>query len=433
MRSSAGSRSMKSIDKVSKGSGRRSSKSLAGSRKSSKSKRSSEEAVKSSSGLSKSMSEVIEEECLDTIYLIEAVVLDDSWPLRMDEWRAVDILKEEMLYRSTLRESTSTGKKSYQSGVKYSQYSNSEYAVEPPYWVMQVIYNSDDSVQFSKDTRREREIVKMKKKWYKMDSLRYDISQDLRLLYLLDTRIINENLPGDIAILRSLDPNVFAGEILPPYDISEFMTGRRPPPARTDENLYGEGSSEFNNVDDWEKTNEDESLEAGKSSSGESSDALWEEEKRNPSVIDTNFLEQLGEEDGCQICVVETKISHDDARRLKTNEDFENDILDEQRILDEFAVKHDNMVEEMNNFVAEQTVNFEQLEDWFNGRCKANIQIQRLPETKCREDTAIIMEYALSLKAEYIQNVLDAIEKAKPKEEKAEKKKDKKDKGKKKK
>ncbi|KAJ8937330.1 hypothetical protein NQ314_011936 [Rhamnusium bicolor] len=68
------------------------------------SKKSERNSLRSRSGGATSRKSLTEDE---TVYLIEASVVDNTWPLTAEEWKNIQNLKADMLYGASLRETSS--------------------------------------------------------------------------------------------------------------------------------------------------------------------------------------------------------------------------------------------------------------------------------------------------------------------------------------
>ncbi|KAK5649575.1 hypothetical protein RI129_000604 [Pyrocoelia pectoralis] len=126
----------------------------------------------------------------DTTYLVEAFVIDDSWPLTNGEWDVVQEIKSkrsiEYLYvpDSQAESSISSKKKRPQSaGSSKCSTGYTLFAISP-YWTLEVISNSNDQVTAQIDNRRDEEIIEIKKKWYGDDSERFIKSKLLSFIYI---------------------------------------------------------------------------------------------------------------------------------------------------------------------------------------------------------------------------------------------------------
>nr|CAH7764054.1 unnamed protein product [Callosobruchus chinensis] len=138
-------------------------------------------------------------------FFIEAYVLDDSWPLDVNEWKVVRNLRSQMQFRPP----------------EHERIDVRNWSQQYPNWSLEIIYNNLATIR--KDTTREEQIRDMKAEWYELDPDRYDVSQEYREKYLEEHLQPNLNLTDELLQERHLIPEVFDEEILPPYDITQYM------------------------------------------------------------------------------------------------------------------------------------------------------------------------------------------------------------------
>lgn len=85
------------------------------------------------------------------LYYIEAFVLDNSWPLTDVEWTVVSQAKAKNA-RDVKTKMQSGNKTSSRSGLSTTrkntkQFANDDQALEPPYWILQVVADAQDAVE----------------------------------------------------------------------------------------------------------------------------------------------------------------------------------------------------------------------------------------------------------------------------------------------
>lgn len=142
-------------------------------------------------------------------YTIEAMVLNNSWPLTEFEWKMVNKLRKDMSFRNKNMAEKSAKKKSIGS-------------LDSPYWVLQVVTNNEDIIYLQKDSKREEEILEMKTHWFEGNSKRYEEAIALRKKYL-QMNLVPNSKRAPSAKIRSLDPKLFEVSVLPEYDLSPFI------------------------------------------------------------------------------------------------------------------------------------------------------------------------------------------------------------------
>lgn len=153
-----------------------------------------------SSMSSKSLAESIYKE---TEFIVEAYVLDDSWPLTKEEWDVVETAKKKKLVRpndpeccslkieetslsSKLKSKSSEVDDTFKKLASAMRHKSSlksattSFRKEKPNWKLYVAHESSSFVIVEIDRRREDEIRKMKKSWYDSDPSRYATSCELR-------------------------------------------------------------------------------------------------------------------------------------------------------------------------------------------------------------------------------------------------------------
>ncbi|XP_076670806.1 androglobin [Andrena cerasifolii] len=131
-----------------------------------------------------------EESMNHRIYYAEAFVLDDSWPLTMSEWAAVtDIrIKPSGSIVKTKSFASAVGRLSKPELLKSKKGSkqsvDSHQALEPPYWILQVVTDSGSGVEVSEDKSKEKEIAQMKEAWAKENPDSLERGKELRQAFL---------------------------------------------------------------------------------------------------------------------------------------------------------------------------------------------------------------------------------------------------------
>ncbi|KYM98476.1 Calpain-7-like protein [Cyphomyrmex costatus] len=122
------------------------------------------------------------------LYYIEAFVLNNSWPLTDIEWivanqakvkRVVDIKTK---IQSENKASSRSGLLTV--GKDTKQIANDGQALEPPYWILQVVTDAQDAVEICEDKNKEQEIILLKESWWSKDPTRPERGKILRETFL---------------------------------------------------------------------------------------------------------------------------------------------------------------------------------------------------------------------------------------------------------
>ncbi|KAL3276798.1 hypothetical protein HHI36_012161 [Cryptolaemus montrouzieri] len=125
-------------------------------------------------------------------YNLEIYVVDNSWPLTIEEWKKIKILRENTYFANivvqeltqhklkdshskTLMKSTKDFRKSVLKRIE---------AIEKPWYLLQYSFRANGQAVMIKDKRDENELFELKKSWYDADSERYQRSVELRQKYL---------------------------------------------------------------------------------------------------------------------------------------------------------------------------------------------------------------------------------------------------------
>ncbi|XP_011877856.1 PREDICTED: uncharacterized protein LOC105567532 [Vollenhovia emeryi] len=121
-----------------------------------------------------------------SLYYIEAFVLNNSWPLTDVEWTVAGQAKVKSARDVTAK--TQSGKASSSSGLSMKkdtkQFANERQALEPPYWILQIVTDARDAVEICEDKSREQEIVLLKESWWSKDPNRLECGKNLREAFL---------------------------------------------------------------------------------------------------------------------------------------------------------------------------------------------------------------------------------------------------------
>ncbi|CAK9814641.1 ADGB [Anthophora plagiata] len=126
----------------------------------------------------------------DKNYYVEAVVLDDSWPLTKSEWSHVSefrikptgsLIKIRLSSSNTGRLSKSESLRSKRSS-KQSVHSGP--TLESPYWILQVVTDAESELEISQDRTKEIEIAKMKEAWAEENPDSLERGRELREAFI---------------------------------------------------------------------------------------------------------------------------------------------------------------------------------------------------------------------------------------------------------
>ncbi|KAG5317869.1 ADGB protein, partial [Pseudoatta argentina] len=103
------------------------------------------------------------------LYYIEVFVLNNSWPLTNDEWIVVNQTKikraEDIKTKSENRALSGSSLSTMKKDTK--QFASDDQALEPPYWILQVVTDARDIVEIYEDKSKEQEIILLKEMWLK--------------------------------------------------------------------------------------------------------------------------------------------------------------------------------------------------------------------------------------------------------------------------
>ncbi|XP_015190977.1 PREDICTED: androglobin-like [Polistes dominula] len=124
-----------------------------------------------------------------TVYYIEAFVLDNSWPLTDAEWSVVleKKTKRENLpvrNKSSISSSIRLIKRSETTRTRRSSKHQNDQHLDPPFWTLQAVIDADSGVEIIQDKRREEEIASLKESWSKDDPERPKRCKQLRETFL---------------------------------------------------------------------------------------------------------------------------------------------------------------------------------------------------------------------------------------------------------
>ncbi|XP_070158784.1 androglobin [Polyergus mexicanus] len=119
------------------------------------------------------------------LYYIDAFVFDNSWPLTNVEWAVVnqaktknaEVFKTKMQSGIKVSSNLSTARKD-------SKQLNNNQALEPPYWILQIVTDARDTVEIYQDKKREQEIALLKESWWSKDPGRFKRGKELRETFL---------------------------------------------------------------------------------------------------------------------------------------------------------------------------------------------------------------------------------------------------------
>ncbi|XP_017795550.1 PREDICTED: uncharacterized protein LOC108576984 [Habropoda laboriosa] len=126
----------------------------------------------------------------DKNYYVEAIVLDDSWPLTKSEWSLVSefrikptgsLVKTRLSFSNTGRLSKSESLRSRKSS---KQSVDSGQTLESPYWVLQVVTDAESELEITQDRTKEKEIAQMKEAWAEENPDSLEQGRDLREAFI---------------------------------------------------------------------------------------------------------------------------------------------------------------------------------------------------------------------------------------------------------
>lgn len=124
------------------------------------------------------------------LYYVDAFVFDNSWPLT-DVERAVvnqaktknaEDFKTKMQFG--IKVSSNLSRSNLSTARKDSKQLNNNQALEPPYWILQVVTDARDAVEICQDKKREQEITLLKESWWSKDPGRFKRGKELRETFL---------------------------------------------------------------------------------------------------------------------------------------------------------------------------------------------------------------------------------------------------------
>ncbi|KYN44433.1 Calpain-7-like protein [Trachymyrmex septentrionalis] len=121
------------------------------------------------------------------LYYIEAFVLNNSWPLTDVEWRVVNQakIKRAKDIKTKIQSENKASSKSDLSTMRKDtkQFASDGQALEQPYWILQVVTDSQDVVEIYEDKSKEQEIILLKEMWLK-DPSQAERGKNLRKVFL---------------------------------------------------------------------------------------------------------------------------------------------------------------------------------------------------------------------------------------------------------
>ncbi|XP_030759085.1 androglobin-like [Sitophilus oryzae] len=153
-------------------------------------------------------------EAIRSEYVLEANVVDQSWPLTSKEWTNVqNCRKSQYLYQTT--ESDEKHK------VTPSQ-KKPHLATEPPFFVLDLVYGAAEGLEFLEDNLKLEKRKRTKRKWFEKDKGRFSKAREFRTQFLNNHTIIRKLSlkDGD----RSNTAEDFLEKIVEEFPIEEFLT-----------------------------------------------------------------------------------------------------------------------------------------------------------------------------------------------------------------
>ncbi|XP_017876263.1 uncharacterized protein LOC108622717 [Ceratina calcarata] len=127
----------------------------------------------------------------DKVYHVEATVLDDSWPLTRAEWCLVSEFKIKptgSVMKTKLPSCLSAGRVSKAESVRSRKVSkqsvDNSSTLESPYWILQVVTDSESGLEISQDRTKEEAIARMKEEWAKENPDSLERGRELREAFI---------------------------------------------------------------------------------------------------------------------------------------------------------------------------------------------------------------------------------------------------------
>ncbi|KAL1505284.1 hypothetical protein ABEB36_004881 [Hypothenemus hampei] len=149
-----------------------------------------------------------------TEYILEATVVNNSWPLTAEEWAYVQKQKEKnylnLLDESNFTRHLSKERKSITSVLR-----------EEPFWTLDLIYNSSKSMDLVADESESEKRKGLKSQWFN-DIERYKRAMGLRQSFLEEHLISKSNYTIE-SDKRSNDPKDFSTKILQEAPLDQYI------------------------------------------------------------------------------------------------------------------------------------------------------------------------------------------------------------------
>ncbi|CAG9769843.1 unnamed protein product [Ceutorhynchus assimilis] len=145
-----------------------------------------------------------------TLYILEARVVDDSWPLTADEWNRVQNARVKNYVNYVAGRSQKKLKKSL------------SLTIEEPYWKLDLVYPASSVIEFKQDVTEKEQRKAMKMEWFE-DPERYTRGTDLRDAYLQD-HLEHKSAPSIDKCLRSNNKEDFALQVIRDEPLDDYMT-----------------------------------------------------------------------------------------------------------------------------------------------------------------------------------------------------------------
>ncbi|XP_057666356.1 uncharacterized protein LOC130900054 [Diorhabda carinulata] len=186
----------------------------------------------SSCGVSKRIASLLLADADPEKYVIDITVLDDSWPLTQEEWNISDEEREKRLKVGPFVEKKPSEDileeiESSRSSTKILEpveRNQSEFSIKNgPFSTIKLYFTQSDEVTLTRWTQKEDIIKELKTSWYQENPERYETAKILRQDFLENNQIPNVNRWIDTEA-RSLLPEVFKTEIIPPLDYTPYLT-----------------------------------------------------------------------------------------------------------------------------------------------------------------------------------------------------------------
>ncbi|XP_048524202.1 androglobin-like isoform X2 [Dendroctonus ponderosae] len=149
-----------------------------------------------------------------TQYILEATVVEGSWPLTADEWDRVQKLRQ-LSYLDILDERPFLNKKP--STPKKS----ASIILEEPFWTLDLVYSSNSVLEFEQDHSESEKLKQLKSKWFS-DIERYKNGLECRKKYIEEHSVFKSDFSIDKS-KRSNNWRDFASFVIVGDSLDQYM------------------------------------------------------------------------------------------------------------------------------------------------------------------------------------------------------------------